>query len=90
VKRIKNKFLIFLFGALLECKSPTLPNMKGCFKISLLSHFEYCQIWLNILMDECHLRNITKLKKKSLLQTLAYMGEEKLENISVRQVNILP
>jgi hypothetical protein len=31
-----------------------------------------------------------KILKKSLLQTLAYMGEEKLENISVRQVNILP
>jgi hypothetical protein len=31
-----------------------------------------------------------KIEKKSLLQTLAYMGEEKLENISVRQVNILP
>jgi hypothetical protein len=31
-------------------------------KIFLLSYFEYCQIWLNILLVECHLSNITKLK----------------------------
>jgi hypothetical protein len=34
-------------------------------KIFLLSYFEYCQIWLIILLVECHLSNITKLKKKN-------------------------
>ncbi len=58
-------FLFFLFGTLLECKSPTLPNMKGCFKFFVL-----CQIWLNILMDECHLRNITKLKRNHCFRPL--------------------
>jgi hypothetical protein len=29
-----------------------------------ISYFEYCQIWLNTLMDDHHLSNITKLKKK--------------------------
>jgi hypothetical protein len=31
-------------------------------KIFLLSHFEYSQIWLNRLMDDRHLLNITKWK----------------------------
>ncbi len=85
MKRVRNTFSFFLSGGPVECKSPTLPNIKGCFRFSLISYFEYRQIWLNnILMDECHLSNITKLEKKLLLQTLAYMGEEKLENISVR------
>ncbi len=42
----------------------TAHNMKRVLKIFLLSYFEYCQIWLNIHMDDCHLSNITKLKKK--------------------------
>jgi hypothetical protein len=71
VKRVRKRFSFFLSGALLECKSPTLPNMKGCFRFSLLSYFEYRQIWLNVLMDQCHLSNIKKMKKNSLLQTLA-------------------
>jgi hypothetical protein len=28
-----------------------------------LSYFEYHQIWLNLLMDDCHLSNITPKKK---------------------------
>lgn len=32
-------------------------------KIFLLSHFEYWQIWLYILMDDWHMSKITKLKK---------------------------
>jgi hypothetical protein len=39
-------------------------NMKGCLRLFYFKKFEYCQIWLNILMDDCHLSNITKLKKK--------------------------
>jgi hypothetical protein len=35
-------------------------NMKGRLKSSLLSYFEYCQIWLNILQDDYHLSHITK------------------------------
>jgi len=35
-------------------------NLKGWLKNSLLSYFEYCQIWLNILQDDYHLNNITK------------------------------
>jgi hypothetical protein len=37
--------------------------MKGFLRIFLLSHFEYCQNWLNILMHDTNLSNITKLKK---------------------------
>jgi hypothetical protein len=33
-----------------------------------LSYFECCQIRLNILIDDCHLINITKLKRKTLSQ----------------------
>jgi len=40
----------------------TAYNMKGCLRFFLFSYFEYCQIWLNIHMDDCHLSNITKLK----------------------------
>jgi hypothetical protein len=34
----------------------------------LLSYFECCQIRLNILIDDCHLINITKLKRKTLIK----------------------
>jgi hypothetical protein len=40
--------------------------MKGCF-FFLVSHFEYCQIWLNILVDDHYLSNITKLEKKYIV-----------------------
>jgi hypothetical protein len=33
-------------------------------KIFVLSNFECHQICVNVLMDHCHLSNITKLKKK--------------------------
>ncbi len=36
-------------------------------KTFLLSHLEYWQIWLYVLMDDRHMSKITKLKKKSLL-----------------------
>jgi hypothetical protein len=38
------------------------PQHKRMLKIFLLSHFEYCQIWLNILVDDRH-----KTGKKTLL-----------------------
>jgi hypothetical protein len=38
---------------------PQLPEIV--LKNFLLSYFEYCQIWLNTLMDDCHLSNIAKL-----------------------------
>ncbi len=45
-------------------------NMK-VLKIFLLSYSEYCEISLNILMDDCHLSNITKLwGKKTMRNTL--------------------
>jgi hypothetical protein len=39
-------------------------NIKGCLRLFYFNIFEYCQIWLNVLMDDRHLSNITKLKKK--------------------------
>jgi hypothetical protein len=39
-------------------------HYEGVLKISLLSYFEYCQIWLNLLLDDSHLSNITKLELK--------------------------
>jgi hypothetical protein len=38
--------------------------MKGCLRLFYFNIFEYRQIWLNILMDDRHLSNITKLKKE--------------------------
>jgi hypothetical protein len=38
-------------------------NMKGCLRIFVPFTFHYRQIWLNILMDDCHLSNNTKLEK---------------------------
>jgi hypothetical protein len=43
---------------------------ESMLKIFLLSYFEYREIWLNMLMDHCHLSNITKLKNKTLIQPL--------------------
>jgi hypothetical protein len=31
-----------------------------------LKKYCYCQIWLNRLMNDCHLNNTTKLKKKNI------------------------
>ncbi len=41
-----------------------LTTWQGIVQIFLLAYIEYCQIWLNILMNDCHLSNITKLEKK--------------------------
>jgi hypothetical protein len=49
-------------------------NMKGYLSFLLL-YFEYCQIWLNTLMDNHHLRNITKLEEeKTHTHTLGGRG----------------
>jgi hypothetical protein len=42
-------------------------NMKkgGVLKEFQLPYFEYFQIWLNIIMDDHHLNNITKLRQNN-------------------------
>jgi hypothetical protein len=68
-----HKFLFFKtwnFKNQLKKKSPKIitptHNMVGyCLDFSTCI-FEYCQIWLNIFMDDCHLNNITKLEKKHI------------------------
>ncbi len=54
------KFPLFFFIAKNHC---------NCLKYEKVfffnfSHFEYCQIWLNVLVDDHHLANITKLEKQ--------------------------
>ncbi len=41
--------------------------MKGCYIYIYIYiyYFEYHQIWLNILIDDCHLNNITKLENNN-------------------------
>ncbi len=49
-----------------------LPHPTWCILVSQsFSYFEYCQIWLNLLMDDCHMINITKLKKNEFAQHLS-------------------
>ncbi len=45
---------------------------KGATDFFLLSYFEYCQIWLNILMVDCHFSNITKLENETLSQSASF------------------
>jgi hypothetical protein len=45
-------------------KLSQLPTHERMLKNFRLSYFEYCQIWLSILMDDFHLSNVTKLGKK--------------------------
>jgi hypothetical protein len=42
---------------------PKIVTIAYNIKDFLLSYFEYCQIWLNIIMDDCHLSNTTKLNE---------------------------
>jgi len=37
---------------------------KIVYGLFLISYFEYQQIWLNVFINDQHLNNITKLKKK--------------------------
>jgi len=46
----------------------------------LLSYFGYCQIWLNILMDNCHWSNITKLRKKNKIKNRINDEKEPAKN----------
>ncbi len=62
------KFSVFL--RFFNFKSPQLLRIwKGA------KDFEYCWICLNILMDDCHLSNITKLKTKTLIYALVVPNE---------------
>jgi hypothetical protein len=53
------KSFFFVENKIVINKSPLLPTMwKGAWE-SLLAYFEFCQIWLNIFMDDHHhLNNI--------------------------------
>jgi hypothetical protein len=57
-KKIKTKIIVKKHNNYLQCEK----GVQDC----LLSYFEYCQIWLNILMDDCHLSNIIKLENKQI------------------------
>jgi hypothetical protein len=58
-------------------KSPQLLQHERVLKIVLLYNiFEYRQIWLNTLMDDRHLSNITKLKKKKTLEFQRFRGSD--------------
>jgi hypothetical protein len=47
--------------------------MKRCLRL-LYFHIlnRYCQLWLNIFMDDCHLSNVTKLKKNHWLDQAGF------------------
>jgi hypothetical protein len=48
-------------------KGHKLPQLAAiCWDASdlIFSYFECCQVWLNIVVEYCHLSNITNLKKK--------------------------
>jgi hypothetical protein len=65
--------LPFFFKKKMELKisskfatTTTIDSMKRCLIfIFLFSYFEYIQIWLNVLMDDHHLNDITKLRKNN-------------------------
>ncbi len=64
-------------------------NMKMCLRFKtffLRSYFEYRQLCLNVLMDDCHLSNITKLTKKKHRESHG----EGLAYTSVKIVTKLP
>jgi hypothetical protein len=48
----------------------TLFKNKRLLKIFLISYFEYFQIWLNVLMGNLHLSNITNWKEKNAQKKL--------------------
>ncbi len=58
---------------MLKKKGHKLPQLGAiCQGASdlIFSYFECRQVWLNILVDYCHLSNITKLKKKKKTLTV--------------------
>jgi hypothetical protein len=63
----------------------------GAYDCFILSCFEYCQIWLNNLMDDCHLRKITKLKEKRKKRLLAYLSTLSPEScqFGIKKVSLL-
>jgi len=57
--------LISLLTGKKNCKKTHILFLKSP-KEFLVSYFEYHQIWLNILMNDCHLNKITKLGGKKI------------------------
>ncbi len=55
-----HKFPVFWKTIEQKSPKPQLPTI-WFFHFHILSR--YCQLWLNIFMDDCHLSNVTKLKK---------------------------
>jgi hypothetical protein len=45
-------------------------NLIRFFRFYIFHIFEYCQTQLNILVDYCHLSNVTKLKIKNTAESL--------------------
>ncbi len=43
----------------------TTAQLEMVLKIFLLSYFEICQIWLNIVMDDCHFEQHQKIEKEN-------------------------
>jgi hypothetical protein len=64
-KKIRQKKMKNFISKLL--KIVTFANYS--FKIFCFRIFEYCQIWLNTLMDDLQLSNITKLGEKNKPKT---------------------
>jgi hypothetical protein len=73
-KNILSQTLFFFKSQKKKFKNKIIKNHHNCLeykrllKIFLFFYFEYCQIWLNMLMDHCLVRNTTKLKNKTLVQ----------------------
>jgi len=76
------------FNHFAKTKSPKIStiayNMKGCLRFSI-SYHKSRHIWLNILMIDCHLSNITKLILKNIAGGVA-VGKRKKEKIRVQLV----
>ncbi len=70
LSRSQFQFITLFFGCAQLCCALYQPWQAARIwcKIFLFSYFEYCQFWLNMLMDHCLLRNITKLKNKTLVE----------------------
>jgi hypothetical protein len=49
-----------------NCHNRLPYEMDGCARLFLLSYFEYRQIWLNIILSDCHLRSSIKMQKEKL------------------------
>ncbi len=65
------KFPLFLKKIINSWGKKITKNCHNCLQhervleIFLVPYFEYCQIWLHIPLNDCHLGNITQKKKKN-------------------------